>query len=138
MLTKKEMYEKAVALLEELEDDYDVIGIRYEDRDLQIGDVVGNSRHNIDRDDERDYPDYGTEEYFEMEELDGASSWHPHIWEEMLLRGHLSSVDDPADTRIIAYHAYLIGGDISNDDGDGTLDYGETVIAEAKVLYKFF
>ena len=139
MMTKKEMYEKAIELAKEFEWDYDQIGLRFENRDLEIGEEVGTSRHNMDREDEREFPEFGTEEYEQMYELDGASSWHPNVWKHVLLGDLITSPDDPASKNIIAKHAYLIGGGYSNEDHDElVLDEGEAVITDAVVLYKFF
>src|SRR5690625_2501690 len=115
MITKKEMYEKAIELAKELEWDYDQIGIRFENRDLAIGDEVGTSKHNMDREDEREFPEFGTEEYEEMYELDGASSWHQSAWKNEILGG-LAKETDPANKYYLASHAYLIGGDYSSED----------------------
>jgi len=139
MMTKKEMYEKAIELAEALEWDYDQIGLRFENRDLAIGDEVGTSRHNMDREDEREFPDFGTEEYEEMYELDGASSWHHTAWENVILGDFMTKPEDPADKHVIADHAYLIGGGYSSESHDElVLDEGEAVITDAVVLYKFF
>lgn len=140
-MTKQEMYDKAVELYEKLceEEEYEVIGIRYEDRDLNIGDEVGCSRHNMDREDERDFPEFGTEEYEEMYELDGASSWGRQAWKDVILGGMNIKPDDPANKWMIRKHAYLIGGDYSREDYDELqLDIGEEVVRNAVVLYKFY
>ena len=133
----QEMYDKAKELYEELEFEYDVIGIRFEDKDREVGDAVENSKHNIDREDEREFPEYGTEEYEDLYELDGASSWGEHTWEDVILRG--SKPEAEASREFPTYHAYLIGGGYSSEDHDEILlDQGEEVITNAKVLYKFF
>lgn len=139
LMTKKEMYQTAVELLEELEWEFDSIGIRFEDRDLNIGDEVGCSKHNADREDEREFPEYGTEEYEEMYELDGASSWGEHAWEYELLGNRKRFADDPANKGVLAKHAYLIAGGLSSEDHDElVLDEGEVVVTDAVVMFKFF
>lgn len=139
VMTKKEMLETAKELLEELEWEYDSIGIRYEDRDLNIGDEVGCSKHNEDREDEREFPEYGTEEYEEMYELDGASSWGEHAWEYELLGNGKRYADEPANKRVQTKHAYLIAGGQSSENHDElVLDEGEVVVTDATVIYKFF
>lgn len=58
------------------EDDYLYIGVRFEDKARTVGEAVEDySKSNIDREDEREFPEYGTEEYAEMEELNGVSAW---------------------------------------------------------------
>lgn len=121
MMNIKEACEKA---LEKYEGQYWYIGIRFEDKEREIGEVCENSRHNIDREDEREFPEYGTPEYEEMMELDGTSAWN------------LETYDDykgPFGT----YHCYIIAGNKINNQDDG-LDDNEIVIENAVVLEKIF
>lgn len=49
--------------------------VRFDARDLQPGDTLDASRHNISRDDERDFPDYDDPEYAELPMLNGTSAY---------------------------------------------------------------
>src|SRR5690625_2350470 len=90
-MTKQEMIKK----IEELEEEYCtingygsyIVGVRFEDKERVIGEEIDNSRHNLDREDEREMPEYGTEEYEEMFELDGASAYEIDAIVEMLENG---------------------------------------------------
>lgn len=103
------------------------VGVRFEDKDREIGEEIGNSRHNLDREDERDMPEYGTEEYEEMFELDGASAYEIDAIVKMLESG----------VEFEGEHCYFIIGDnaVNLDDA---LDHGEVVVENAKVAYKFY
>src|SRR5690625_1684810 len=87
----KEMIEK----IRELEEEHCtvngygnyIVGVRFENKSIEIGEAIENSRHNLDREDERDMPEYGTEEYEEMFELDGASAYEINAIIEMLEEG---------------------------------------------------
>ena len=105
---KNEHLKKLVgeALTEELQDEYYVIGIRFENKVRQVGDVITEcSRDNSGREDDRDFPEYGTPEYDEMDYLDGISTWDINFWEI----GNLNRWSDM--TSFAANHIYLIGGE---------------------------
>lgn len=133
MLTLKEFYEVIKSVEENHEDNAKVIGIRFEDKNRIVGEECNNSRHNLDRDHEDDMPEYGTEEYEDMFELDGTSSFDV----EELIKMIETELKRNDDRRMIGvfnnYHCYIIGGDYVTNENDA-LDYGETVIANAKVL----
>ena len=105
-------------------------GIRFDDRLLKVGDKLDNSRHNADREDAREFPEYGTSEYEEMEELDGTCAYNCY---------HIANLcDDMNDLKgkVLFDHCYVIAGNDwgSNDE----LDEGEVVIKNAKVLATIF
>ena len=109
--------------------EYECYGIRYEDATREVGDEVGASRHNPDRDDEREFPEYNSSDYLGLPELDGASAWEideTGCWME--------SICGPNDT--LCNHAYIIGGDmnVTHDDADA----GEVVIGDAVVVEVLF
>lgn len=110
--------------LEKWEGKYYYLGIRFEDKDREIGEICECSRHNIDREDEREFPVYGTEEYFEMMELDGTSAWYLETYTDF---------EGPFPTE----HCYIIGGNWLTNKDDG-LDDNEVVIENAVVLEKIF
>lgn len=117
----QEACEKA---LEKFQFDYPYIGIRFEDKEREIGDICECSRHNIDREDEREFPEYGTLEYEEMMELDGTSAWNLETYDDF---------NGPFGT----YHCYIIAGNRLTNRDDG-LDDNEIVIENAIVLEKIF
>ena len=72
MLTVNEFYKIIKTVEDNHEENANVIGIRFEDKERLVGEECGNSRHNLDRDHEDDMPEYGTDEYEEMFEFDGT------------------------------------------------------------------
>ncbi len=129
------MLEKAHEIAEQNEAKYDFIGLRFEDKEREEGETCETSRHNLDREDEREFPEYGTEEYEEMFELDGTSAWH--IEYDAMLGYNDRDMDKDAESLHNVYHAYIIGGnEITNKDD--ALDEGEIVIKNAKVIAKLY
>lgn len=53
--------EEIKAMMIDLEEEHEYVGLRFEERAYQVGDIVANSKSNMDRVDERDFPVYGTE-----------------------------------------------------------------------------
>ncbi|WP_077297454.1 hypothetical protein [Virgibacillus pantothenticus] len=120
MKNLKEVVERIIEQWENDEIEYDVIGVRFEDKERQVGDICERSRHNSDREDEREMPEYGTEEYEEMKLFDGTSAWNIHEFDDF-------------DSEYDSYHCYIIAGnrDVNKDDD---LDVGEVVIEDAVVI----
>lgn len=119
--------------------DYEFFGIRFENKAREVGDYCECSKHNPDREDDRDFPVYGTEEYEEMPELDGTSAWRVERengewiysftnkragWEEKELK------------LFDAAHCYLIAGNQAKNHDD--CDPNEVVIVDAEVLEILF
>lgn len=133
MITVKEFYETLLSLQEKYEDE-DYIGVRWEDLDRQIGDEVGRSKHNLNREHEDDMPEYGTEEYEDLFELDGASSLDIDF---VLDQIKYSNPEKEMDAMYMGYHCYLIIGTGSSNHSDA-IDDGEIVVVDAKVAHKFY
>ena len=110
--------------LDKYESEFYHIGIRFEDKDREVGEICECSRHNIDREDERDFPEYGTPEYDEMFVLDGTSAWNLETYDDFV--GGFNT-----------YHCYIIAGNKITNKDDG-LDDNEIVIENAIVLEKLF
>lgn len=113
---------------EELEGFY-YAGIRFEEKEREINEEITDfSKHNIDREDEREFPEFGTDEYEEMDELDGVSAWN------------LPDFKFDDDQNRYASHCYLIASDdvIVDIDGDLDLDHDEIVMQDAVVIAKLF
>lgn len=131
----KDFWVKAKELYEINIDGYDYIGIRFEDKSREIGDICECSKHNTDREDERDFPEFGTEEYDEMDELGGTSAWN-------LARAYTYDYPDyNADKEVtrcfFQTHCYIIASNNITNEDDG-LDDGEIVIEDAKVVAILF
>lgn len=127
----KEMIDKIRELEQEYcmingDGDY-IVGVRYENKLREVGEEIDNSRHNLEREDEREMPEYGTEEYEEMFELDGASAYEVDEIISMLENG----------VGVEGNHMYFIAGTdaVNLDDA---IDHGEVVVANAEVVYRFY
>lgn len=135
-----EMYEKVKKIYNDNEDEYYCIGLRFEDKEREIGEECEYSRHNADREDERDFPDFGTDDYEEMELLHGTSAWdmapskrsyHPGM---PTLRGVDSEKE--CSRHFFTNHCYVIA---SNKQGShDNPDDGEILIKDAVVIAKVF
>lgn len=136
-----EMYELAKKFYEENETDYAYIGLRFENKGREIGEViVDRSRHNAEREDDREFPAYGTEEYEEMEELDGVSAWDLSALSERNYPGfgRAREADPNKDCTwyFDADHCYVIAGNVKRTHDDA--DDGEVVIRNAVVITQIF
>lgn len=131
MITLKNFFEKVVELEEKYGDEY--IGVRWEEKPRVIGEELDNSRHNLDRLNEDDMPEYGTPEYEEMFELDGASAMGAYSLIQDLKRHYETRGDEGMRGFYMGTHCYvIIGTDFVNDSD--ALDEGEVVVENAKVL----
>ena len=86
----------AQELLEKIkaDGDYEYVGFRFDERDMKVGECFGNSKHNPDREDERDFPEYGTEEYEAMPELDGTSCYDADYFMSVYANGEMIFFDE--------------------------------------------
>ena len=103
------------------------VGVRFEDKERVVGEEIGNSKHNIDREYEGDMPEYGTYEYEELFEFDGASAFEVSWIVNELEKGNAFAT----------YHCYFIVG-TSYTNEDDALDDGEVVIEDAVVKHIFY
>ena len=126
-----EMNELIAAAYEELKEEYWFVGLRFEDADREVGDICNNSRNNIDREDEREFPDFNTPEYEEMDEVNGSSAWNLNCY-----RYDTSEIED-VTTYYRQAHCYIVASDRA-DESVELLDVGEIVITDAKVMVKVF
>lgn len=138
----KELKQQVTELI--LKGEYKYIGIRYEDKERQINEVCENSKDNPDREDEREFPEFGSEEYEELPELAGTSAWTIHNEDN---QGITPDYDDEDDRESIieeldwdnfdsidySKHVYIIGSNEESTDRD-LCDPCEIVICDAKVL----
>ena len=131
----KEMLEFVQMLHDGYYTNYFYLALRFESKNRNVGDIITeNSKHNADRSDERDFPEFGTPEYEELEELDGISAW---------VIGHLKNMyryQLENDVESLGWkHAYFIGSDeVGYANDDILLDNGEILLKNAIVLGKIF
>lgn len=102
-----EMYDLCKKLYEKHEDDYQYIGLRFEDKERDVGEECKYSRHNSDREDKRDFPDFDSDEYWDLEELDGTSAWDLSLKSTYKIH---SWVDLECDCQchFLTHHCYII------------------------------
>ena len=122
----KEAVEAAVRHLQDTSEYGEFIGVRFDRRLLSVGDEVGKSRTNIGREDVREFPEYGTQEYESLPELEGACAYDVDSWSHhILMRGEWT--EDEIDM-----HLYVIEGDgIDRESGE---DEDEVIIRNAEVM----
>lgn len=120
---------------------FDYYGLRFESAARQVGDICNNSKDNTERQDEREFPVYGTPEYNELPELDGASAWNINPDSKLYLRSYANDYFGnckPYSDKEYSYmeHAYIIAG-----NGMGyhpNPDDNEVLIRNAKVIAVIF
>lgn len=133
-MTVAEMYAKVKEIYNVNADEYYYIGLRFEDKVREIGEECECSRHNADREDEREFPEYGTEEYEEMEILDGTSAWDMSIDGTYDYPAYAASKD--CNAYFTTDHCYVIASNRVGRHDDP--DTGEIVIKDAKVIAQLF
>jgi hypothetical protein len=130
-----EMYELCKEIYKDNLDKYEYIGLRFEDKVRTIGETCEYSRHNPNREDERDFPQYGTDEYFETEELDGTSAWD--MSEDSIYRiESWRNKEEDCWNHFLQQHCYIIAGNVK-----GSHDYpdpNEILIGDAVVIAQIF
>lgn len=129
-------YKEMLSVISEIMDnsEFQIFGVRFEEKDREVGEVIADkSRSNCDREDERDFPEYGTPEYRDMEELSGVSAWYADPYTGKVCMGQYAD-DDRVDLGCLTEHCYFLGA-MSGDSGE---DDGEIVMEEAHVLAVIF
>ena len=130
----KEKIEQAIEKYDEINGngDYYYVGVRYEDKLRQIGDECEYSKHNAG---DREFPEYGTVEYDELDDLDGTSAWSAHKYlSNYDLSGDQSQLVSDKFKHVA--HAYIVVGQYDNTPSDA--DDGEIVIEDAVVAEVLF
>ena len=112
--------------------DYSYYGLRFDSRDLDVDDVLEPSKSNIDREDNREFPEYGTPEYDDLPELSGTCAYMIYDGDResryTFLDNVLSFVDDDDDER----KWYILGSkDAAEDEAE---DEDEIVMIDPIVL----
>ena len=141
MLTVKEMHNKIKAIHTQLkegegyEEYWEYIGLRFEKKEREIGEKCECSRHNLDREDEREFPDYNSEEYHNLPEREGTCAWDLSTAEYWLKPEKWWDTNDLA-TKYYDEHCYIIVGDRTEYAGD--VDADEIIIIDAQVIAKIY
>ena len=133
-MTNLEFMEKCKAIYEANKDNYEFIGMRFENKLRELNEICECSKNNADREDERDFPEFGTEEYENSQSWDGTSAWNLDDEKEVY------SYNKRNLDKNIFYeqeHCYIIAGQYNCNIDDG-LDYNEVVIADAEVIAIIF
>jgi hypothetical protein len=134
----RKIYTDNIATRENGWEGYEYIGLRFEDKKREIGEIITDcSRNNVDREDERDFPEYGTEEYFGMEELDGVSAWDLSDKDVYKIQPWENKEDD-CSRHFEANHCYIIASNDLGNTSNTVTDVNEIVIKDAMVIAKFF
>lgn len=140
---KSEIQKEVIKLI--LTGKYPYVGIRYEDKKRSLGDICEDSKNNLDREDERDFPSYGDDAYDKLPSMGGTSAWSIYNEDEQVTTPRYDDDDDredilnslewdhPLDSH--GNHTYIVGGKHLVPDRDSIYDDGEIVIEDAEVLY---
>ena len=134
-VTLTEMWEEVKKIYDTNEDSYNYIGIRFEDKSRKIGDTCECSKHNTNREDERDFPEFGSEEYNSMFTFNGTSAWN--LSQKEVYKVDKFYAEKDCTRAFLQDHAYIIAGDYITNMDDA-LDYNEIVIEDAKVITIIF
>jgi hypothetical protein len=133
-MNHQELINKILKNYENLKNDWAYVGLRFENKKRELGEVCENSKHNLKREDEREFPDFNSDEYKDLQTLDGTSAW------DLSLAAYLADLqiqtwqDQNKDWHNLfdCEHCYIIAGDeTGNDDG---LDDCEITIRNAQVI----
>lgn len=111
-------------------EDWDYVAVRQDDRDLDVGFVFDNSKHNPDRFDERDFPQFGSDEYENLPEIDGTSCWYCSEFYDLATKDPYGEFSQWHD------HLYVV---VSNESGyHDDPDHNETVLRSPVIVKKIF
>ncbi len=130
----REMWREAKKATEELREEWEYIGLRFENKEREVGDICEDSKHNPARDDERDFPEYGTPEYDELPDLEGVSCWDAEVAKYLEVEWHKYSqyqLDKDAREVYNGLHAYIVVGNMTRTHDD--CDDNEIVIVDGMV-----
>ena len=141
--TFKKMKQKIENAYNEYKEKYQYVGLRFEDKEREIGEICENSKHNPDREDPRDFPDFNSKEYENLPEFNGTSAWdlsisdmHRTWFDDSYMDddeiNYLKYEDDPE----LSDNCYVIAG--NETDNDIHRDYDEIIIKKAKVVEIIF
>ena len=122
------------AEIKKIKKEYKYYGLRFENKNRNVGEIITDcSKHNPDRTDERDFPDYESAEYASLPNLKGISAWRitkNNEWKKSFLYGWNNDMDFSGDAK----YAYVIASNNSNTHK--THDPNEIVLCSAVVIAK--
>jgi len=137
MMNIVEFLAKAKAEYKKKMDDYEYIGIRFENKIRIVGEICGCSRHNTDRIDQREFPVYGTAGYDEIEELGGVSCWDLRDESSVYkIPGYVDKTND-CTRYYLQDHCYIVVGDAIAHTDD-IIDEDEIIIVAGAVAAILF
>lgn len=137
IMTVEGFHKKVRELYEAIEakGQYNFIGLRFENRVYKVGDECDWSKDNSDREDERDFPDYNSEEYAALPSMGGTSAWDMRQSAIYEFPSYMANKD--ISTYVLADHCYIVAGNYSNTM-NVPVDYDEIVIKDAVVIKVLF
>lgn len=112
---------------------YSFYGVRFDSRDLNPGDKLGKSKSNINREDVRDFPEYGTEEYNSLLSLGGTCAYFVFDGDTGRESLGLPAVLKMIESDWMNDNWYLVG---ANDATGEEEDENEIVLVDARVICK--
>ena len=130
------MMEIIKGIYETNKNEYEFIGLRFENKQRETNEICECSKNNPNREDERDFPQFGTEEYNNYATWNGTSAWD-------LSEKHTTKVNSWESNKetdccyIDEAHCYIVAGNYNCNSDDGLDDY-EIVIEDAKVIAVIF
>ena len=123
-MTRTEMVEGIKEVLKENEFKFMYYGIRFENKERALGDEIKeHSKADLsDKEDEdvRDFPEYGTPEYGELEELNGICAYQ---LDQYNIEGLSLGANEPYDKEDVKHcyldsHCYIVGSQSSEAGED--------------------
>jgi len=123
-MTDSEIRARIEKLIETAAESGDIWAVRGEDRQLSAGYELEHSKDNSDREDDRDYPEFGSPEYDNLPTLRGTSAWDPNV------------AININPTSCNWHHAYIVVGDCTV--GHPCPDQGELLLVNARVVEQLF
>ena len=130
-MKNSDLIKKIEAEIKNFSEDFQIFGLRFEDKSRVVGEICEASKHNPDRDDSRDFPSYSSEEYEYLPELGGTSAWRISTDNDQWKSSFCSSWNLDSEVAIEDNHCYIVAGDYEWNHDDK--DYNEVVIEEAVV-----
>ena len=135
----KEMIKKIAEIAAKNASESNIIGIRFEDKERNIGDIITDcSKSNPNREDEREFPEYGTPDYNALPDLDGVCAYQAwDYWtDHVLTSGYKISAGEEITYAYCCEHAYLLVAPAAScKSGE---DNGEIIMDRPEVLAILF
>lgn len=99
-------------------------GVRFDDKAYEIGETIPDSKDNTGREDERDFPEFGSDEYNELPDMPGASVWS--------FKSFMEELKSNPDSKLWKPYYHIV---VSNSPQQyDVVDDNESVFASPKVI----